>query len=351
MTRKNTRPVMAGKVQIGGGADISVQSMTNTKTEDHSATIDQILRLEEYGCDIVRVAVPDMQAAKTIAKIKVGIHIPLVADIHFDYRLALESMAQGVDKIRLNPGNIGSKDRVTEVVKMAKKRCIPIRIGVNGGSVSRDILRKHGSATPQALVESAAEHIEILEQLDFHDIVVSLKTSDVPNTISAYELFSARYDYPLHVGITEAGTVYQGTITSAVGIGSILSRGIGDTLRVSLTGDSTQEVKAGIAILKSLGLRNDGVKIVSCPTCGRCNVDLISIADQVEKAFANEKRPLKIAVMGCAVNGPGEAKDADFGVACGKGEGLLFQQGEIVKKVPEHEIVTELLKISAQFKT
>ncbi len=341
--RENTRQFNIGNVKIGGSAPVSVQSMTNTKTADINATVNQIERLTEAGCEIVRVTVPDMQSAEALKEIKRRIKIPLVADIHFDYRLALESIKNGVDKIRLNPGNIGDAERVKAVVKAAKERNIPIRIGVNSGSVERELLEKYDGPTPGAVVESAERHIKILQDNGFENIVVSLKMSDVVNTIEAYRLFSEKWDIPLHVGVTESGTVKTGSIKSAVGIGSVLSQGIGNTIRVSLTGDPVEEVIVARQILKSLKLMPVGVNIVSCPTCGRTNVDLPSLAEKIEKALSTCEKNITVAVMGCAVNGPGEAREADYGVACGKGDGLLFKKGKTVKKVKENEIVRELL--------
>ncbi len=343
--REDTRKIKIGGVTIGGGSPVAIQSMTNTKTQDANATIAQIKELEEAGCEIVRVTVPDIEAAEAIKEIKKNISIPLVADIHFDYRLAIASIHNGADKIRLNPGNIGGEDRVRQVVTLAKENHIPIRIGVNGGSLEKEILAKYGSPTPEAIVESASQHIEILEKLNFEDIAVSLKTSDVVRTIAAYELFAEKYSYPLHLGVTEAGGVRAGTIKSAVGIGSMLSRGIGDTIRVSLTGTPVNEIHVAKQILSSLDLREKGVEIVSCPTCGRCNVNLAALVDEITEKTSNLNKNIKIAVMGCAVNGPGEAREADIGVACGKGEGLIFAKGEIIKKVSENEIVGTLLSM------
>ncbi len=330
---------------MGGDAPVSVQSMTNTKTCDIEATVAQIKRLEEAGCQIVRATAPDIQSALAMKEIVKRISIPLVADIHFDYRIALECIKSGVSKIRLNPGNIGGRDRVQAVAKAAKERNIPIRIGVNSGSVDKEILAKYGAPTPAAIVESAFKHINMLLDEGFEDIVVSLKTSDVVTTIEAYRLFAEKADFPLHVGVTEAGTVWTGSIKSSVGIGSILSTGLGNTIRVSLTGDPVEEIRVGRQILKSLSLIPTGANIVSCPTCGRTNVDLPAIAGKVEDALSSCKKNITVAVMGCAVNGPGEAREADYGVACGKGEGLLFKKGEIVKKVKEEEIVSALLKL------
>lgn len=340
--RKKTRQIAIGNVKIGGGAPISVQSMTNTKTTDTKATVAQIKALEAAGCDIVRLAVPDMAAAENIANIKRQVDVPLVADIHFDYRLALKAIEQGIDALRINPGNIGDEARVKAVVEAAKMKRIPIRIGVNAGSLDKKLLVKYGKVTAEALVESAMEHVHILEKLDFHDIKISLKAHDVPLTLDAYRLMSETVDYPLHLGITEAGTVNTGIIKSAVGIGALLAEGIGDTFRISLTGDPVNEVKVANEILKALGLKEYGPTLISCPTCGRCNIDLPSIAAQVEKRLENVKKPVKVAVMGCVVNGPGEARDADIGIAGGKGEGLVFRKGEIIGKVPEDELIDAL---------
>lgn len=344
INRKNTREVKIGNVSIGGHNPIAIQSMCNTDTRDVKSTVNQILALEKAGCEIVRVAVPDMEASESIKEIKNQIHIPLVADIHFDYRLALKSMEGGIDKIRINPGNIGDESRIKQVVDMAKERKIPIRIGVNSGSLEKHLVEKYNGVTPKGLVESALNHVRILERYNFEDIVVSIKASDVPFSIEAYSLLSNEIPYPLHVGITEAGTVWSGTVKSAVGIGSILSRGIGDTIRVSLTGDPVEEIYAGQEILKSLGLRKFGVEFVSCPTCGRTQIDLISIAKEVEEKCKHIDKNIKVAVMGCVVNGPGEAKEADIGIAGGNGVGLIFKKGEILKKVPEENLVIELMK-------
>ncbi|NLM75278.1 MAG: flavodoxin-dependent (E)-4-hydroxy-3-methylbut-2-enyl-diphosphate synthase [Clostridiaceae bacterium] len=344
MQRRKTRKVKVGNLYIGGDAPITIQSMTNTKTSDVEATVNQIKALEESGCDIVRVAVPDMEAARAIAEIKKQTSIPLVADIHFNYELALKSMENGADKIRINPGNIGSKDRVLKVVSMAKEKGVPIRIGVNSGSLERDLLRKYGHVTAEALVESALSHVRILEELDFYDTVISIKASDVLLAYKAYQLIAEKTDYPLHVGITEAGTIYRGTIKSAVGIGSILLSGVGDTIRVSLTGHPVEEIKAAKEILRSLGLYSKGVQFISCPTCGRTQIDLISIAQQVEKALENYEKPIKVAVMGCVVNGPGEAREADIGIAGGRNNAVLFKKGEIIRKVSEENIVEALLE-------
>ncbi len=338
-TRNETKIINIGGVQIGGGNPIAIQSMTNTKTHDVEATVNQILKLEEAGCEIVRVAVPDGQAARAISDITKRIHIPLVADIHFDYRLALMAIENGVQKLRINPGNIGNSERVQKVVEKAKAYHIPIRIGVNSGSVEKVLLEQYGGVCAAAMVESAKKHIDLLEGMDFTDIVVSLKASTIPLAIEAYTLFAKKYAYPLHVGITEAGTLYRGTVKSSAGLGAILSRDIGDTIRVSLSDDPVQEIECARAVLQSLELRQFGVEIISCPTCGRTNVDLIGLAKQVEERTKHITKPLKIAVMGCAVNGPGEAKEADIGVAGGRGEGLIFKKGEIVRKVKENELL------------
>ncbi|HIU56359.1 MAG TPA: flavodoxin-dependent (E)-4-hydroxy-3-methylbut-2-enyl-diphosphate synthase [Candidatus Ornithomonoglobus merdipullorum] len=344
MNRKITRTVDVGGVKIGGGNPISIQSMCNTDTRDAEATVRQILALEEAGCEIIRVAVPDAEAADAIAKIKKEIHIPLVADIHFDYRLALKCIENGIDKVRINPGNIGSRDRVKQVADAAKAKGIPIRIGVNGGSLEKRLLEKYGGPTADALVESALGHVEILDDVDFEDIVVSIKVSNVPTMIEAYRKFSERFDIPLHVGVTESGTERLGTIKSSIGIGTLISEGIGDTIRVSLTADPVREVYAAKDILRVLGERKNGIEFVSCPTCGRTQIDLIGIASEVEKRLQGIDKSIKVAVMGCIVNGPGEARDADIGIAGGKGEGIIFRKGEILRKVPEDMIVEELVK-------
>lgn len=349
MLRKMTREVQVGNVKIGGGNPIIIQSMCNTDTRDVAATVKQILQMEEAGCELVRVAILDMEAANAVEEIKKHIHIPLVADIHFDYKLALRVMELGIDKVRINPGNIGEESRIRQVVEKAKKKDIPIRIGVNSGSLEKDLIEKYGGVTPQGLVESALRHVRILEKYDFHNIIVSIKASDVPFSLEAYSLLSQSIDYPIHVGITEAGTVYSGTIKSAVGIGAILAAGIGDTLRVSLTGDPIEEIRAAKEILKSLGLRKFGIELISCPTCGRTQIDLISIANEVERLCREIDKNLKVAVMGCVVNGPGEAREADVGIAGGKGEGLLFKKGQIIKKVKEHELVSALMEEIERF--
>lgn len=343
-SRKNTRRINAGGVFIGGGSPVSVQSMTNTDTRDVKATVAQIKALEEAGCDIVRVAIPDNEAAMAVKKIKKAIAIPLVADIHFDYRLAIACIENGADKIRLNPGNIGGSDRVGKVAKMAKSAGIPIRIGVNSGSIEKQILEKFGGVTAQGMVESALNHAAMLEAWDFYDIAFSLKASNVPMTIEAYRLISQRSSYPLHLGVTEAGTLFGGTVKSAVGIGCLLAEGIGDTIRVSLTGHPVEEIRVGIELLKALGLRRSGVEFISCPTCGRCKIDLINVANEVEQRLSKISKNLRVAVMGCAVNGPGEAREADIGIAGGDGEALLFKKGEIVRKIPQERIVDELME-------
>ena len=342
--RKQKRIVNIGGVKIGGDNPVAIQSMCNTDTRDVKATVNQIHELENAGCEIIRVAVPDMVAAKAVADIKKQIHIPLVVDIHFDYRLALECMKNGADKVRINPGNIGDRDRVKQVVEMAKEREIPIRIGVNGGSLERELLQKYGGVTADALVESAMGHVAILDELNFNNVVVSIKISDVPKMLCAYRKFNEISDIPLHIGVTESGTLKGGTVKSAVGIGALLAEGIGDTMRVSLTANPVEEIYAEYDIQKVLGMRKTGAEIVSCPTCGRTQLDLISIANEVEKRAANIDKPIKIAVMGCAVNGPGEAREADIGIAGGKGEGLIFKKGEIIKKVPQDSLVDELMK-------
>ena len=342
--RKQKRIVNIGGVKIGGDNPVAIQSMCNTDTRDVKATVNQIHELENAGCEIIRVAVPDMVAAKAVADIKKQIHIPLVVDIHFDYRLALECMKNGADQVRINPGNIGDRDRVKQVVEMAKEREIPIRIGVNGGSLERELLQKYGGVTADALVESAMGHVAILDELNFNNVVVSIKISDVPKMLCAYRKFNEISDIPLHIGVTESGTLKGGTVKSAVGIGALLAEGIGDTMRVSLTANPVEEIYAAYDIQKVLGMRKTGAEIVSCPTCGRTQLDLISIANEVEKRAANIDKPIKIAVMGCAVNGPGEAREADIGIAGGKGEGLIFKKGEIIKKVPQDSLVDELMK-------
>ena len=342
--RKETRQIHIGNVAIGGGAPISVQSMTNTKTTDTESTVAQINALQAAGCDIVRLAVPDMDAALNLGNIIKKVNVPLVADIHFDYRLALEAINQGISALRLNPGNIGGEANVKAVVAEAKRHNIPIRIGVNAGSLDKKLLTKYGGVTAEALVESAMEHVRILEAQDFYDMKISLKAHDVPLTLAAYQLMSETVDYPLHLGITEAGTARTGMIKSAVGIGALLAQGIGDTFRISLTGDPVVEVKVANEILKSLGMREYGPTLISCPTCGRTSIDLAGIADEVDKRLQGITKPISVAVMGCVVNGPGEAKGADVGIAGGNGEGLVFRKGEIIRKVKETELVEELFK-------
>ena len=342
--RKKTRQIHIGPVAIGGGAPISVQSMTNTKTADTEATLAQIRALAQAGCDIVRLAVPDMAAAKNLGSILAASPVPLVADIHFDYKLALEAIAQGIHALRLNPGNIGGPEKVTAVAAAAKKAHIPIRIGVNAGSLDKRLLKEYGGVTAEALVASALEHVRLLEQEGFYDMKISLKAHDVPLTLAAYRLMSETVDYPLHLGITEAGTVRTGVIKSAVGIGALLAEGIGDTFRISLTGDPVVEVRVANEILKSLGLKEYGPTLVACPTCGRTSIDLPAIAAQVEEKLKDIEEPIEVAVMGCVVNGPGEARGADVGIAGGNGEGLIFRKGEIVRKVPEADLVNELFQ-------
>lgn len=345
MKRNTTRQLLVGTVPVGGEAPITIQSMCNTRTDDVAATVKQIRELTAAGCEIIRVAVPDMEAAQAIGEIKAQIEIPLVVDIHFDYRLALECVKQGCDAVRINPGNIGSSDRVRAVVNACKEKHIPIRIGVNGGSLEKVLLEKYGEVTAEALVESAFGHIRLLEECDFHDICVSLKSSSVPITMEAYRLMAERCDYPLHIGVTETGTPKMGILKSAVGIGGLLAQGIGDTIRVSLSADPVEEVIAAKDILKAAGIRKDGAELISCPTCGRTRIDLISLANEVEERLKNVKKPITVAVMGCVVNGPGEARAADVGIAGGIGEGLLFQKGEIIKKVPQDRLVEELFEL------
>lgn len=342
MNRRKTRTVRIGDRVIGGESPILIQSMTNTRTEDVKGTVGQIRALTAAGCDIIRCAVPTLEAAEALAEIKKQITIPLVADIHFDYRLALAAIEHGADKIRINPGNIGSRDRVQAVVQAAKDRDIPLRVGVNGGSLEKDLLEKYGGVTPEALVESALNQAKLIEDMGYDKLVISIKSSDVNLCARAHELIADQTDHPLHVGITEAGTVYGGTIKSALGLGIILYQGIGDTIRVSLTGDPLEEVKAAKKILRFLGLRKGGIEVVSCPTCGRTQIDLIGLANQVETMVEEFPLDLKVAVMGCVVNGPGEAREADLGIAGGKGEGLLIKKGEILRKMPETQLVEAL---------
>ena len=338
------KKIFVGNVQIGGDAPVTVQSMTNTKTSDILETVSQINALTALGCDIIRVAVPDIESANAIGEIKKQISIPLVADIHFDHKLALRSAEAGADKIRINPGNIGGEDNVRAVAEICAGRNIPIRVGVNGGSVSKELLARHGDVSPEVLYESALENIELLNRYDFDDICVSVKASSVPLTIAAYRLLDERTDYPLHLGVTETGTEYMGTIKSSIGIGSLLARGIGDTIRVSLTASPEREVKAALAILRALGLRS-GYELISCPTCGRCRIDLIPIAAEVERKLESLGRNIVVAVMGCAVNGPGEASRADYGIAGGDGEGVLFKKGKIYGKAPMNKLIDELFTV------
>ncbi len=342
--KKTTRQIHIGPVAVGGDAPCSVQSMCSTDTRDVAATLDQITGLAGVGCEIVRCAVPDIDAAVALGQIKKQSLIPVIADIHFDYKLALRVLEGGIDGLRLNPGNIGDKWKVAEVVKSASERRVPIRIGVNAGSLEKELLERYGHPTAEAMVESALGHIHILEELNYQEIKVSLKASDVLKTVSAYRLLSDRVDYPMHIGITEAGTIFSGTIKSSVGLGILLADGIGDTMRVSLTGDVLDEVRVGYEILKSLGLRQRGVNFVSCPTCGRCQINLIKVAEDVERRLQGIDKRITVAVMGCAVNGPGEAREADVGIAGGKGEGLLFRHGEIVRKVPEDQLAEALIE-------
>ena len=344
MNRKITKQVKIGNKIIGGGAPILIQSMTNTKTEDVKSTVNQILALEKAGCDIIRCAVPDMEAAKAFSEIKKNIHIPLVADIHFDWRLAIAAMENGADKIRINPGNIGSKEKIRSVVEEAKCRNIPIRVGVNSGSLEKNLVEKYRGVTPDGLVESALDKVHIIEDFGYDNLVVSIKSSDVNMCVKAYEKFSEVSDYPLHCGVTEAGTVKSGNIKSAIGLGIILNEGIGDTIRVSLSGDPVEEIISAKLVLRTLGLRKGGIEVVSCPTCGRTQIDLISLANKAEEIAAGYNLDIKLAVMGCAVNGPGEAREADIGIAGGRGEGLIIKKGEIIKKVPEERLLDELVK-------
>jgi (E)-4-hydroxy-3-methylbut-2-enyl-diphosphate synthase len=348
--RRKTRNIKIGNIKIGGNNPIVIQSMCNTDTRDVKATIAQIKRLEQAGCEMVRVAVPDMTAAKAIGKIKKGINIPLVADIHFSADFALEAIAQGIDKLRINPGNVTDKEKVKKVVELAKKRKIPIRIGINAGSLEKDILAKYnGKVTAKGMVESAMRHIKILEKYSFRDIAISLKASDIERTVEAYKLLSKKVNYPLHIGITEAGTSFRGTIMSSIGLGVLLYEGIGDTIRVSLTADPVEEVRVAWEILKSLGLRKRGITVTSCPTCGRTEIDLISLAKKVEEELANFDKDIHVAVMGCVVNGPGEAREADLAIVGGKGVGLICKKGEIIRKVDEKYLLKEFLKEVKKF--
>ncbi|MCZ6555338.1 MAG: flavodoxin-dependent (E)-4-hydroxy-3-methylbut-2-enyl-diphosphate synthase [Candidatus Dadabacteria bacterium] len=343
---RNTRQIELGGIKIGGGAPITVQSMTKTDTRDIPGTVAQIKSLEKAGCDIVRLAVPDMDAAKSLGEIKKQTNIPIISDIHFDYKLALEAVKQGVDGMRINPGNIGSKYRIKAVVDAVRERGIPIRIGVNSGSLEKDILKKHGSPTAEALAESAFRHVEILEDLDFRDIKISVKSTDVKKMIASYRILAERCEYPLHLGVTEAGTYEMGTIKSSIGIGTLLADGIGDTIRVSLTGDPVDEVIVGFNILRSLGLRRNGIELISCPGCGRLEIDLMKLVKDVEDRITdiNLPRPIKVAILGCVVNGPGEASEADIGIAGGKGKGMLYKDGKLVRSFKEDQIVDELVK-------
>ena len=342
MKRQDTKIVQIGKVKIGGGNPIAIQSMTNTKTEDVEATVAQILALEAVGCEIVRCAVPTMEAAKALAEIKKHIHIPLVADIHFDYRLAIAAIENGADKIRINPGNIGNAERVRQVVEKAKAYGVPIRVGVNSGSLEKNLVEKYGGVTAEGIVESALDKVRIIEEMGYDNLVISIKSSDVMMCVKAHEMIAEQCDYPLHIGITESGTITSGNIKSSVGLGIMLYQGLGDTIRVSLTGDPVEEIKTATLILKTFGLRKGGIEVVSCPTCGRTKIDLIGLANQVENMVADIPLDIKVAVMGCVVNGPGEAKEADIGIAGGVGEGLLIKKGEIVKKVKEDELLETL---------
>jgi (E)-4-hydroxy-3-methylbut-2-enyl-diphosphate synthase len=347
--RRITRLIKVGGVPVGGASTISVQSMTNTSTQDVAATVAQIRRLETAGCDIVRVAVPDAEAGKAIAAIKAQVRIPVIADVHFDHRLAIAAARSGADGLRINPGNIGGSRKIKAVVDCAKDSGIPIRIGVNSGSLEKDLLKKYNGANPEGMVESALRHVELLRAFDFHDIKVSLKASDVRRTLEAFRLLAARTDLPLHLGVTEAGTLFSGLVKSALGIGMLLAEGIGDTLRVSLTRDPVEEVRAGFEILAALDIRRRGPEIIACPTCGRTRIDLIGIVEQVEKALANSIAPIKIAVMGCVVNGPGEAREADIGIAGGDGVGALFRKGKVIRTFPEEQLVAMLLQEVAKF--
>ncbi len=342
MYRNKTKVISIGDKVIGGGNPILIQSMTNTKTEDIAATIAQILKLQEAGCEIIRCTVPNLAAAQAIGEIKKAISIPLVADIHFDYQMAIAAMENGADKIRINPGNIGSREKVAEVVKVAKSRNIPIRVGVNSGSLEKELVEKYHGVTAEGIVESALDKVHMIEELGYDNLVISIKSSDVMMSVKAHELLAGKTPYPLHVGITESGTILSGNIKSAIGFGIILNQGIGDTIRVSLTGDPVEEIKSAKLILRTLGLRKGGIEVVSCPTCGRTNIDLIGLANQVEQMVQGYDLDIKVAVMGCAVNGPGEAKEADIGIAGGINEGLLMKKGEIVRKVPEAQLLAVL---------
>lgn len=342
MTRNNTKVIQIGNKVIGGGNPVLIQSMTNTKTEDVEGTVSQILKLEEEGCEIIRCTVPTIEAAAALGRIKQQIHIPVVADIHFDYKMAIAAIENGADKIRINPGNIGGKDKLKEVVACAKERMVPIRVGVNSGSLEKELVAKYGGVTAEGIVESALDKVHMIEESNYDRMVISIKSSDVLMCVKAHELLADQTDYPLHIGITEAGTLQSGTIKSSIGLGILLYEGYGDTIRVSLTGDPLEEVRVAKRILKTLGLRSGGIEVVSCPTCGRTQIDLISLANKVEAMVGNYDLDIKVAVMGCVVNGPGEAKEADLGIAGGIGEGLLIKKGEIIKKLPENELLSAL---------
>ena len=342
MYRSKTKVIQIGDKKIGGGNPILIQSMTNTKTEDVKATVEQILRLEAAGCEIIRSTVPTMEAAKALTEIKKQIHIPIVADIHFDYKIAIAAMENGADKIRINPGNIGSREKVAEVVRVAKERNIPIRVGVNSGSLEKNLVEKYGGVTAEGLVESAIDKVRLIEDMDYDNLVISIKSSDVMMCVKAHEILAKQTNYPLHVGITESGTIMSGNIKSGIGLGIILNQGIGDTIRVSLTTDPVEEIRSAKLILRTLGLRKGGIEVVSCPTCGRTRIDIIGLAAKVEEMVADIPLDIKVAVMGCAVNGPGEAKEADIGIAGGDGEGLLIKKGEIIRKIPEAELLSTL---------
>lgn len=344
LTRNKTRRISVGRVMIGASAPIAVQSMTNTQTQNVTATVSQIKRLEEAGCEIVRVAVPDQEAAEAIQLIKKEISIPLIADIHFDYRLAIASARAGADGLRLNPGNIGNKKKIKAVVDAAGNHGIPIRVGINSGSLEKDLLTKYNGVTPEGMVESAMRHLDLLASMDFHNVKLSIKASDVSRTVAAYRLLASKTDVPLHLGVTEAGSLYSGIVKSALGIGMLLAEGIGDTIRVSLTRDPVEEIRVGFEILKALGIRQHGPEIISCPTCGRCGIDLFKIVEEVENVLLTKSVPIKIAIMGCVVNGPGEAKEADIGIAGAEGKGILFRKGKVIKKFPQDKLAQVLLE-------
>ncbi len=344
LTRNKTRRISVGHVMIGGSAPIAVQSMTNTQTQNVTATVSQIKRLEEAGCEIVRVAVPDQEAAEAIQLIKKEISIPLIADIHFDYRLAIASARAGADGLRLNPGNIGNRKKIKAVVDAAGNHGIPIRVGINSGSLEKDLLTKYNGVTPEGMVESAMRHLDLLASMDFHNVKLSIKASDVSRTVAAYRLLASKTDVPLHLGVTEAGSLYSGIVKSALGIGMLLAEGIGDTIRVSLTRDPVEEIRVGFEILKALGIRQHGPEIISCPTCGRCDIDLFKIVEEVESLLLTKSVPIKIAIMGCVVNGPGEAKEADIGIAGAEGKGILFRKGKVIKKFPQDKLAQVLLE-------